>query len=64
METNLLSTEEAAGELGFSAHTLENWRCLNKGPKFIRFGRQIRYRRRDLERWINIHAVATSESQH
>jgi hypothetical protein len=34
----LYSTKEAARLLNIAPHTLENWRVLGKGPKFIPLG--------------------------
>jgi hypothetical protein len=35
--------QEAARELNLSVFTLRNWRSANKGPRFCRFGRSVRY---------------------
>ena len=32
--------------------TLEAWRAVGRGPKFIRVGRAIRYRKADVEAWL------------
>jgi hypothetical protein len=34
---------EAAQRLGLSVKTLRAWRCRGRGPKFMRFGRAVRY---------------------
>ena len=53
MTAELLTTEQAAVELGLSKTTLEHWRTVRKGPPFARVGpRCIRYRRADLDQWI------------
>ncbi len=44
----LLTTEEAAGHLGFEPETLEAWRSRRTGPAFIKMGKHVRYRLRDL----------------
>jgi len=49
---DLLTTQHAAKELKLSARTLERHRVTGTGPKFIRLGRRIFYRRDDLEAWI------------
>ena len=51
--SGLIYTKEAAKILGLNFRTLENWRSLNRGPKFIRCGRSIRYREYDLERYMS-----------
>lgn len=49
----LMNENEAAELLGFSVRTLQTWRFRGGGPQFIRVSsRCIRYRREDLEAWI------------
>ena len=56
----LLDTSEAATFLGLARTTLEHWRGLRKGPPFIRVGpRAVRYRRADLEEWLNEQVITT-----
>ena len=51
----LLSTAEAAQLIGLDPKTLENWRALGKGVKFIRIGeRAIRYRPQDVRAFIEL----------
>ena len=51
--TKLLSEREVAERWGISAITLQDWRCRQKGPPFIRLGgRMIRYRELDIEIWL------------
>ncbi len=50
---NTLTTSAAARYLGVSAATLRFWRANNEGPKYFRAGdRLVRYRKVDLDRWI------------
>lgn len=49
----LLNERQAAMLLGMSARTLQEWRYRGGGPKFVKTGRSIRYRRRDLMAWID-----------
>lgn len=44
----LLTTEQAAKVTGIPKKTLESYRSRGLGPEFVRHGRLIRYRRRDL----------------
>jgi predicted DNA-binding transcriptional regulator AlpA len=49
----LLSEREVAERWGISEVTLQDWRCRQKGPPFIRLGgRMIRYRELDIEIWL------------
>ena len=48
----LMTTKEAAEYLQISEWTLGRWRRAGEGPKSHKLGRQVRYRRQDLEIWI------------
>jgi excisionase family DNA binding protein len=48
----LLSIEEVASLLGIPTQTLYDWRTRRKGPKALRVGRYVRYRREDVRAWI------------
>lgn len=57
-----LTTVEAADYLGLQRTTLEAWRCRGGGPAFVKLGRAVRYRRADLDAWIDSRVRAnTSE---
>ena len=52
-EPKLHRTKKAAEILGLEERTLDKWRLLGKGPKFVRVGtRAIRYRHEDLVNFI------------
>lgn len=52
-KTELLTTKLAAARLGMSYQTLEKWRTLVMGPKYIKVGKKaVRYRAADLEAFI------------
>jgi hypothetical protein len=53
----LLMEVQAAKLLNLSPRTLQNWRITGSGPSYIRVGRAIRYRRRDLILWIDANTV-------
>lgn len=48
----LLTPAEVATYLQVSEKTLANWRYLGRGPRFVKVGRDIRYRESDLEHWL------------
>jgi excisionase family DNA binding protein len=49
----LLNTHDAARVLGVVAGTLEIWRSSGRyGLPFVKIGRNVRYRRADLEAWL------------
>jgi len=53
----LLTELQAAGFLNLSVRTLQAWRSRAVGPLFVRAGRAIRYRRRDLLAWLDSQTV-------
>jgi predicted DNA-binding transcriptional regulator AlpA len=58
---NLLKTEDAASYLGLSPSLLNKLRLTGGGPKFLRLaGRAIRYRRADLDAWVDASAVEST----
>ncbi len=54
----LLNEKEAARLLAMSFRTLQSWRSEGKGPRYLKLGRSIRYRRGDLLTWIEINQRA------
>ena len=52
-----LETRDAANYLGVTASFLRAKRLGTGGPAFVRFGRSIRYRIRDLDKWLEKHVV-------
>lgn len=51
-EKQLLNEVEAAEEIAIQPQTLSAWRCRGFGPPFLKIGRSVRYRRSDLESWM------------
>lgn len=49
---DLSDPSELAAYLVVPERTLAKWRSLGTGPKFIRMGRHVRYRRADVEAWL------------
>ena len=50
--SDLLTTTEAARYVRLSRRTLENYRVTGQGPKFLKVGRLVFYRLRDLDEWL------------
>ena len=48
----LLSPQDLARYLDVPLSTLYDWRWRGEGPKGFRVGKHIRYRRSDIEEWI------------
>ena len=55
--TPALTDREAAKFLGLSVATLRAWRLQHRGPRFVRFGRAVRYLLSDLELFIEASAI-------
>jgi hypothetical protein len=51
-DSQLLTQEEAAAFLRVNPRSLERWRAIGDGPTFVKLGRKVLYRLRDLETWI------------
>jgi excisionase family DNA binding protein len=52
MTDEVMTTEEAAAYLKISARTFASLRKAGKAPPGAQIGRQWRYRREDLDRWL------------
>jgi len=48
----LLSDVEVAATFRLNAGELRNWRCVGRGPRHLKIGRSVRYRLRDVVRWL------------
>jgi predicted DNA-binding transcriptional regulator AlpA len=58
IQEQYIDTPAAAQHLGgLAVPTLNTWRTLGKGPKFVRVGRLIRYRVSDLDAWLESRTV-------
>lgn len=44
---------ELAEYLDSTVGTLAHWRYVGKGPKFIKLGRNVRYRDSDIQEWLD-----------
>ena len=49
----LIDERGAAEALAIAPRTLQWWRICGKGPKFVKIGRSVRYRKVDLLDWID-----------
>ena len=47
-----MTTIEAATYLGLSKSTTEKLRHFGGGPRYLKFGRAVRYRQQDLDAWL------------
>ena len=58
-----MTEHEAAEKLRLSVKTLRAWRHRGTGPRFVRFGRAVRYLSADMEAFIRASTVETSSSR-
>lgn len=58
MEEKLLDAKKTSSLLGCTEATLALWRRIGQGPSFVRVGRLVRYRERDLVQWIEQQTVS------
>jgi excisionase family DNA binding protein len=56
----LMSVEEVADFLGVPVQSVRKWRYLGTGPTGLKVGRHVRYRRADLEKWLDAQAMKAS----
>ena len=61
--SNLLDTTQAAALLGINKNTLEIWRVQGRSPKFLKIGRNVRYRLSDIEAFLE-NSVKNSTSEY
>lgn len=62
-QSPLMNQGEAAGYLGLSARTLENWRLKGGGPAFVRMSQRcVRYRREALDMWLCAREVTSTSA--
>lgn len=56
----LLDLDEVAAYLGIPKNTLYKWRVQGEGPRAIKVGKHLRFRRRDVEAWLDAHYEGTA----
>jgi len=55
------SNSEAAAYLGIAPETLEIWRCTGRHKiPYVKVGRRVRYRRSDLDNWMQSRTMHAS----
>ena len=55
--SDILSQDETAQLLRLSAKTLANWRARARGPRYVKMGGVILYRRADLDAYLEASVV-------
>ena len=63
---SLLTPIETAAYIGVTENTLSVWRCVGRyAIPFVKVGRNVRYRRSDLEKWLvsRTHSSSTAYTE-
>ena len=63
MDSNVLSLQQASQYLGVSQAALRTWKRDGKGPVFFRAGKLLRFRKSDLDQWIQKRLVEPKQTQ-
>lgn len=58
---DLLTDAEVGSIIDVTPQTLAGWRAQNTGPTFTKLGKNVFYRRADLDHWIYFKRKITSE---
>ncbi len=53
LDDRLINEKEVQGLLGIGLSTIQQWRLKGQGPKFVKLGRLVRYRHKDVLEYIN-----------
>ena len=59
-----LTESQAAERLALSPATLRAWRLQDKGPRFVRLGRAVRYLSDDLDDFLRASMVEPGNGNH
>jgi predicted DNA-binding transcriptional regulator AlpA len=57
-EAEVLNEKQVAAYLAVTVSSLRRWRLFRKGPRFLKVGSLVRYKRVDVEEWFNACAVS------
>jgi excisionase family DNA binding protein len=57
MSDNLMTVQDVAAYLGVPVATVYAWNSRGQGPRRYRLGKHVRYRRADVDAWVDQVAV-------
>lgn len=57
MSSELWTNRELAEYVRVSVNTVDYWRFMGTGPRFVRVGRHVRYQQSDIDRWLTSNAA-------
>ena len=58
----LIDEKQVEQFYGINRSSLQKWRCLGGGPRFIKIGRRVRYRASDIEECIDAHVKLSTSN--
>ena len=58
-----MNTQQAAAHLGLAQSTVEKMRHEGRGPRFLKIGGKVVYRRRDLDSYLDACAIETQDTR-
>ncbi|MBC2652364.1 helix-turn-helix transcriptional regulator [Novosphingobium aerophilum] len=62
MNSDVLTTVEAARYVRLGKPTLDRFRVTGEGPAYAKLGGAVRYRRADLDTWLESRLVASTSA--
>jgi excisionase family DNA binding protein len=60
-DKELLTDTETASYLGLADRTLRDWRKQGKGPAFVQMGKKIRYRKTDINEYLDRQIISMEQ---
>ncbi len=63
MDHDVLTTAEAAYYVRLGKPTLERFRVTGEGPRYCKLGGAVRYRRSDLDAWLEGRLLASTSAR-
>jgi predicted DNA-binding transcriptional regulator AlpA len=52
-QSAMLNEHQVARYLSISVGTVRRWRLFRNGPQYLKIGAAVRYRQRDVDRWLD-----------
>lgn len=57
MNKRMMNEKDAAAYLGMSVKWLQQGRCKNFGPRYVKMGKAVRYAQSELDRYVENRTV-------
>lgn len=64
MNSEIFTTHEAAAYCRLGKPTLERFRISGDGPRYCKLGGSVRYRRADLDAWLESRLTRSTSDPH